>query len=192
MEMVDSWCNGAEDGKIGSIRSILQAFRKACHYGEDQGGNLAAKFSVMSGSVLDKVMHFVLKHMDRILRELLGAPSFGGKKEAISELMITKSWRQHGNLMRIYLGNALHMITEMTDEQMIAFTIHRVRASAVFLVAFPALLRKYVKVRCLHFLFYHLHLQLLSASALLSCSCTEFFICLNFHAPIIGFAAYLG
>ncbi|CAD6337778.1 unnamed protein product [Miscanthus lutarioriparius] len=62
--------------------------------------------------------------------ELLGAPSFGGKKEAISELMLSKPWKRHGNLMRIYLANALHMITEMTDEQMIAFTIHRVRASA--------------------------------------------------------------
>ncbi|KAL6644667.1 hypothetical protein ACP70R_016275 [Stipagrostis hirtigluma subsp. patula] len=145
MEMVDSWCNGVEDGKIGSIRSILQAFRKACHYGEDQGDNSAPKFSVMSGSVLDKVMHFVLKNMDGVLRQLLSAPSFGGKKETISELMITKSWKRHGNLMRIYLTNALHMITEMTDEQMIAFTIYRVRASAVFLAAFPSLLRKYVK-----------------------------------------------
>lgn len=146
MEMVDSWCNGAEDGKIGSIRSILQAFRRACHYGEDSGDNSAPKFSVMSGSVLDKVMHFVLKNMDSILRQLLGAPSSGGKKEKISELMMTNSWKRNGNLMRIYLVNALHMITEMTDEQMIAFTIHRVRASAVFLAAFPSLLRKYVKV----------------------------------------------
>ncbi|KAI5016659.1 hypothetical protein ZWY2020_006510 [Hordeum vulgare] len=145
MEMVDSWCNGAEDGKIGSIRSILQAFRRACHYGEDSGDNSAPKFSVMSGSVLDKVMHFVLKNMDGILRQLLGAPSFGGKKEKISELMMTNSWKRNGNLMRVYLVNALHMITEMTDEQMIAFTIHRVRASAVFLAAFPSLLRKYVK-----------------------------------------------
>ncbi|ONL93864.1 Nucleolar complex protein 2-like protein [Zea mays] len=47
--------------------------------------------------------------------------------------------------MRIYLANALHMITEMTDEQMIAFIVHRVRASAVFLTAFPSLPRKYVK-----------------------------------------------
>nr|CAB3499268.1 unnamed protein product [Digitaria exilis] len=145
MEMVDSWCDGVENEKIGSIRSILQAFRRACHYGEDQGDNSAPKFSVMSGSVLDKVMHFVLKHMDRVLRQLLGAPSFGGKKEAISDLMLSKPWKRHGNLMRIYLANALHMITEMTDEQMIAFTIHRVRASAVFLAAFPSLLRKYVK-----------------------------------------------
>ncbi|PNT67639.1 hypothetical protein BRADI_3g29890v3 [Brachypodium distachyon] len=145
MEMVDSWCNGAEDGKIGSIRSVLQAFRRACHYGEDSGDNSAPKFSVMSGSVLDKVMHFVLKNMDNVLRQLLGAPSFGGKKEKISELMLTKTWKRHGSLMRVYLVNALHMITEMTDEQMIAFTIHRVRASAVFLAAFPSLLRKYVK-----------------------------------------------
>ncbi|ONM19233.1 Nucleolar complex protein 2-like protein [Zea mays] len=35
--------------------------------------------------------------------------------------------------------------SEMTDEQMIAFIVHRVRASAVFLTAFPSLLRKYVK-----------------------------------------------
>ncbi|PUZ38456.1 hypothetical protein GQ55_9G197900 [Panicum hallii var. hallii] len=145
MEMVDSWCAGVQNEKIGSIRSILQAFRRACHYGEDQGDNSAPKFSVMSGSVLDKVMHFVLKHMDRVLRQLLGAPSFGGKKETISELMLSKPWKRHGNLMRIYLANALNMITEMTDEQMIAFTIHRARASAVFLAAFPSLLRKYVK-----------------------------------------------
>lgn len=145
MEMVDSWCNGVENEKIGSIRSILQAFRRACHYGEDHGDNSTPKLSVMSGSVLDKVMHFVLKHMDKVLRQLLGAPSYGGKKEVISELMLSKSWKRHGNLMRIYLANALHMITEMTDEQMIAFTIHRVRASAVFLAAFPSLLRKYVK-----------------------------------------------
>ncbi|CAN6282617.1 unnamed protein product [Urochloa humidicola] len=145
MEMVDSWCNGVENEKIGSIRSILQAFRRACHYGEDQGDSSAPKFNVMSGSVLDKVMHFVLKHMDRVLRQLLGAPSVGGKKETISELMLSKPWKRHGNLMRIYLANALHMIIQMTDEQMIAFTIHRVRASAVFLAAFPSLLRKYVK-----------------------------------------------
>jgi len=154
MEMVDSWCDGVENEKIGSIRSILQAFRRACHYGEDHGDNSTPKFSVVSGSVLDKVMHFVLKHMDSVLRQLLGAPSFGGKKEAISELMLSKPWKRHGNLMRIYLANALHMITEMTDEQMIAFTIHRVRASAVFLAAFPSLLRKYVKVRRLQFLLY--------------------------------------
>uniref|UniRef100_A0A452YI81 Nucleolar complex protein 2-like protein n=1 Tax=Aegilops tauschii subsp. strangulata TaxID=200361 RepID=A0A452YI81_AEGTS len=145
MEMVDSWCKGAEDGKIGSIRSILQAFRRACHYGEDSGDNSAPKFSVMSGSVLDKVMHYVLKNMDSILRQLLGAPSSGGKKEKISELMMTNSWKRNGNLMRVYLVNAFHMITEMTDDQMIAFTILRVRASAVFLAAFPSLLRKYVK-----------------------------------------------
>ncbi|KAF0930733.1 hypothetical protein E2562_034925 [Oryza meyeriana var. granulata] len=145
MQMVDSWCQGAEDGKIGSIRSILEAFRKACHYGEDSGDKSAPKFSVMSGSVLDKIMHFVLKNMDRILRQLLDAPSFGGKRETISELMITKHWKRHGRLMRLYLVNALHMITELTDEQMVAFTVHRVRASAVFLAAFPALLRKYVK-----------------------------------------------
>ncbi|PWZ12610.1 hypothetical protein Zm00014a_010636 [Zea mays] len=40
---------------------------------------------------------------------------------------------------------ASYMIIEMTDEQMIPFTVQCVRASAVFLAAFSSLLRKYVK-----------------------------------------------
>jgi len=38
----------------------------------------------------------------------------------------------------------------MTDNQMISFTIRRLRSSVIFLAAFPTLLRKYLKV-ALHF-----------------------------------------
>ncbi|RRT85417.1 hypothetical protein B296_00009966 [Ensete ventricosum] len=118
----------------------------ACHYGDDREDGSAPKFSIISSSVFNKIMVFVLNEMDAILRGLLNAPSSGGKKETVIDLMITKLWKKYGSLMKLYLGNALHILTQMTDEQMISFTLKRVKASAVFLAAFPTLLRKYIKV----------------------------------------------
>jgi nucleolar complex protein 2 len=39
------------------------------------------------------------KNIDRILCQLLSAPSFKRKKEKIGELMMTKQWKSHGNLI---------------------------------------------------------------------------------------------
>lgn len=145
--MVDSWCTAIkEQRKLGAVRSLLRAFRIACHYGDDGENGTAPKFSIISSGVFNKIMVFVLNEMDGILRDLLNAPSSGGKKETIIELTTTKAWKKHGALMKLYLGNALHILTQMTDEQMISFTLKRVKASAVFLAAFPTLLRKYIKV----------------------------------------------
>jgi hypothetical protein len=91
--------------------------------------------------------------------------------------------------MRIYLANAVHMITEMTDEQMIAFIVHRVRASTVFLAAFPSLLRKYVKVCRLQFLLYLVFALFLVLLYYLSTKIVTYF-CL--HDSIVGSAPYLG
>ena len=62
----------------------------------------------------------------------------------------TKPWRNFGHLVKSYLSNALHVMNQMTDNQMISFTIRRLRSSVIFLAAFPALLRKHLKV-ALHF-----------------------------------------
>lgn len=145
-EMIDTWCKAVKDGKLGGVRSMLRAFRTACHYGDD-GEKDSSQLNIISSSVFNKIMVFVLNEMDGVLHGLLKAPGSGGKKETILELTSTPLWKKHGNLMRIYLGNALHILNQMTDEQMISFTLKRVKASAVFLAAFPSLLRKYIKVK---------------------------------------------
>ncbi|KAJ4803415.1 Nucleolar complex protein 2 [Rhynchospora pubera] len=147
--MVDSWCRDVKSrGSLKAVRSLLRAFRAACHYGDDDGDadQSSEKLGIISSSVFNKVMVFVLNEMDGILRTLLKAPEAGGKKETIMELTTTKQWKTYGGLMRVYLGNAYHILNQMTDEQMISFTIKRVKASAAFLAAFPSLLRKYIKV----------------------------------------------
>ncbi|XP_048324867.2 nucleolar complex-associated protein 2 [Ziziphus jujuba] len=149
--MVDSWCNSIkESGKIGAVRSLLRAFRTACHYGDDGGDELSTKFTIMSSSVFNKVMLVVLSEMDGILRQLFKLPATGGKKETIIDLMSTKQWKNYNHLVKSYLGNALHVLNQMTDTEMISFTLRRLKYSSIFLAAFPSLLRKYIKVS-LHF-----------------------------------------
>ncbi|KAF4356070.1 hypothetical protein G4B88_015350, partial [Cannabis sativa] len=149
--MVDEWCNSVQkDGKISAIRTLMKAFHTACHYGDDGGDDPSTKFSIMSSSVFNKVMLFVLSEMDGILRKMLQLPSSGGKKEIILELRSTKQWTNYNHIVKSYLGNSLHVLNQMTDTQMIAFTLRRLKYSSVFLAAFPSLLRKYIKI-ALHF-----------------------------------------
>ena len=145
--MVDSWCNSVQEkGNISAVRSLTKAFRTACHYGDDGGDDSSTKFSIMSSSVFNKIMLFVLSEMDAILRKLLKLPSSGGKKETIMDLMNTKHWKNYNHLVKSYLGNALHVLNQMTDTEMISFTLRRLKYSSIFLAAFPSLLRKYIKV----------------------------------------------
>ncbi|KAK6925711.1 Nucleolar complex protein 2 [Dillenia turbinata] len=149
--MVDSWITSIhENTSLGAVRSIMRAFRTACHHGDDGEDESAVKFSIISSGVFNKIMMFVLGEMDGILRGLLKLPSTGGKKETIDDLMTTKQWKHHSQLVKSYLGNALHVLNQMTDTEMISFTLRRLRYSCIFLAAFPTLLRKYIKV-ILHF-----------------------------------------
>ncbi|KAL9257997.1 Nucleolar complex-associated protein 2-like protein [Drosera capensis] len=151
MEMVESWCRSIrEDRKVSAVRSLLSAFRRACHYGDDKDDDPSAKLLAMSSNVFNRVMLFALIEMDGVLRSLLKLPPFGGKKETIMGLRSTKLWKKYNHLVKSYLGNSLHVLNEMTDPQMIGFTLRRLRYSSFFLAAFPSLQRRYIKV-ALHF-----------------------------------------
>ncbi|XP_058090200.1 nucleolar complex-associated protein 2 isoform X2 [Magnolia sinica] len=149
--MVNTWCNAVrEKSSLRAVRTLMRAFRTACHYGDDTEDEPSIKFRIMSSSVFNKIMLFVLSEMDEVLRGLLKMPSSGGKKETIMNLANTKGWKTYGHIVKSYLANSLHVLNQMTDSQMISFTLRRLRYSAVFLAAFPSLLRKYIQV-ALHF-----------------------------------------
>jgi hypothetical protein len=120
-------------------------------------------------------MLFVLSEMDGILRNVLGLPAFGGKKETVNDLLHTKKWMNYNHLAKSYLGNALYVLNQMTDTQMISFTLRHLKFSSVLLVAFPALLRKYIKVRTtcliifLFFRFFYVIILITTRSVALEC-----------------------
>ncbi|MCL7027358.1 hypothetical protein MKW94_023788 [Papaver nudicaule] len=151
VEMVNTWIELIREGtKISPVYSIMQAYRTACHYGDEGEDDSTEKYRIMSGAVFNKILQFVLSEIDGILRKLLDMPATGGKKETIVNLMSTKKWKTYNHLIKSYLGNSLHVLNQMTDPEMISFTLRRLKYSAVFLAGFPTLLRKYMKVS-LHF-----------------------------------------
>lgn len=163
-EMVDSWCKAIlEERRIGAIRNIMRAFRSACHFGDEDN---ESKLTSISSPVFNKILLFVLSEMDGILRTILKLPSSGGKKEMILDLMNTRPWKNYNHLVKAYLGNALHVLNQMTDTDMIAFTLRRLKFSSLFLAAFPSLLRKYIKVRFLLFIYLFMYFHF---SFLMSC-----------------------
>ncbi|CAI9106671.1 OLC1v1005876C1 [Oldenlandia corymbosa var. corymbosa] len=149
--MVNSWCKSIQEKtSLGAVRSLMKAFRIACHYGDEGGDDSVHKLGVMSSKVFNQVMLFVLTEMDGILRGLLKLSHSGTNKETVLKLMKTKLWKNHSHLVQSYLGNSLHILNQMTDTTMVTFTLRRLTYSSVLLAAFPALLRKYVKV-AVHF-----------------------------------------
>ncbi|XP_021715547.1 nucleolar complex protein 2 homolog [Chenopodium quinoa] len=151
MEMVESWCKGIQENeKIAPVRSLLKAFRVACHLAEESDEKSSERLTTMSKAVMNKVMVETLTNMDGILRNLMNLPAYGGKKEKLIEVKSTKNWKKYQHLVKSYLGNTLHALNQMTDAKDISFTLKHLTRSSLFFAAFPAFLRKYVKV-ALHF-----------------------------------------
>ena len=147
MEMVESWCKEIlENEKVAPVRSLLKAYRVACHLAEENDENSTFKLTTMSKPVMNKVMVETLSNIDGILRNLMKLPSYGGKKETLIEVKTTKLWKKYEHLVKSYLGNSLHALNQMTDAKAISFTLKNLTKSSLFLAAFPTFLRKYIKV----------------------------------------------
>ncbi|KAJ7191601.1 hypothetical protein O6H91_Y523000 [Diphasiastrum complanatum] len=150
---VEAWCKAVKEKQhFGAVRNILRAFQSACHYGDGGGDNLSAKFNIGSSHVFNKIMVFVLSDVDAVFkRHLAHGEGKGPEKDLIAQdLPKNVKWKKVEPLVRSYLGNALHILNQMTDNQMIAFTLRRLKASIVFIGAFTRLARKYLKAT-LHF-----------------------------------------
>jgi nucleolar complex protein 2 len=54
-------------------------------------------------------------------------------------------WRKIAPLVKSYLGNALHLLTHLSEDNTATFILQRLRASVHFLPPFEPLRKKYVK-----------------------------------------------
>eukprot|EP00249_Psilotum_nudum_P022093 c28368_g1_i1 orf=229-2787(+) len=152
--LVDSWCQAIKNKQhMGALRNLLRAFRTACHYGDGQEEEFSSKYIINSSNVFNKIMVFTLGEIDGVFRKFLYVDIIEEKSiksMTITDLRKQSCWEKVEPLIKSYFGNALHVLNQMTDSQMIAFTLQRLKASIVFLGAFPKLARKFLKV-ALHF-----------------------------------------
>ncbi|XP_058071733.1 protein REBELOTE isoform X2 [Magnolia sinica] len=143
---INAWCQlGMDQQSISVLPNLLNAFRAACHYGADDP-DVISSWRIQKQEVFCKILMFVLREADGIFRRLLGISSTGCKKETILELRNTTKWKTVKPLLKSYLRNALYLLNQVTDHQILDFTLSRLRTSIIFFIAFPSLRQRLIKV----------------------------------------------
>lgn len=146
--LVDAWGKAImEKQHVGAVRNMLRAYRSACHYGDGEGEDLGSRFNVASSHVFNRIMVFALSEMDGVIRRMLGQQDDVDRTHGKAvDFQKNSRWKKIKPFVRSYLANSHHILTQMSDNQMIGFTLRRVKASVLFLAAFPKLARLYLKV----------------------------------------------
>mgnify|MGYP000733494094 FL=1 len=145
---------------MGALCNLLKAYRTACHYGDGEEDEFANKYNISSSHVFNKVMFFTLSEVDGIFRKMLGIDT---KETSHFDAEKCARWKKFEPLVKSYLGNTLHILTQMTDNQMISFTLKRLKASTSFMGALPRFARKYLKVPLIYYpmiCFPYLHFEM--------------------------------
>ncbi|GAV73482.1 Noc2 domain-containing protein [Cephalotus follicularis] len=133
---------------ISALISLLNEYRAACHYGTessdyyDAGSCSGAQY----GERFCKIIMFILREADNIFRGILGIPCSNYRKETILQLNNSAKWKNLKPLIKLYLRSTLFLLNQITDTKILFFSLTRIRASIVFFVAFPHLLRRLIKI----------------------------------------------
>ncbi|XP_024980377.1 nucleolar complex protein 2 homolog isoform X2 [Cynara cardunculus var. scolymus] len=137
-----------EEHSESALIGLLNAYRAACHLGPEETGFIdAASCPVIQDSdTFCNIYTFILSEADNIFRGLLKIPSSTCKKESILELKNTPRWKKAKPMIKSYLRSTLFLLKQVTDSEILAFSITRLRASIVFFAAFPSLLSRLIKI----------------------------------------------
>ncbi|XP_006664363.1 nucleolar complex protein 2 homolog [Oryza brachyantha] len=141
---ISEWCQlVAKEPKAPSLRSLLNAYRDACRFGVNSKSPSVQR--IRSTEVFYHIITFVLSEADNIFRALLEI-SDDVNKGKIMNLRSAKKWQTIEPLIKSYLQNSLDLLSQLTDNQILAFVLTRLRASAVLFSAYPSASRRLLKI----------------------------------------------
>nr|GMC77272.1 nucleolar complex protein 2 homolog isoform X1 [Ipomoea batatas] len=139
--VIGSWRQLVKDDcRESAVVSILNAYRTACHYGAE-----SVPHHFQSSDAFCNLILFVLSEADNLIRGLLQISSSNSEKEVIRELNNTSKLKKAKPLIKSYLRSTLFLLNQVTDSEILAFALTRLRASLVFFTAFPSLLNRLIK-----------------------------------------------
>ena len=108
LAQVESWCSAAlKNASLGAMRSLLRAYRTACHYGDSED-NVMEGMRLGSSAVSNRLMLFVLREGDGIFKRMLGVEQ-GEEVEAVGLSKLPR-WKKVEPLLKSYVGNTLHLL----------------------------------------------------------------------------------
>ena len=140
---IRKWCTAAlESSSLKAVQNLVKAYRVGCHYGDDEEETSEISFRLSDSSVFNELMLFVLKNLDTIFRRILKVQS----GQSVEKALQSSKWKKVGPLVKSYLGNSLHLVSNVTESTLSAFIFQRLRASIDLYTQFPILCKKLLKV----------------------------------------------
>lgn len=133
-----------EHADVTAFTSILNGYRAASHYSIDKQDE-SLKQRIQDPKLFSKLLVFVLSEADGVFRRILGVSS-SCPKESILNMKNSSGWKTARPLIKSYLRSTLFLLSQLTDNKIIAFALSRLRVSVTFFAAFPALSRRLLKI----------------------------------------------
>ncbi|KAF9620567.1 hypothetical protein IFM89_013232 [Coptis chinensis] len=144
--VIESWSEQVmAQQNFSVLPNLLNAYRAACHYGSEDGFDANSCQRVKHSGALCKITMFMLQESDGIFRRMLGIGSSSCKIESILGLKNTEKWKTVKPLIKSYLRSTLFLLDQVTDSEILVFSLTQLRASIVLFAAFPSLLRRLIK-----------------------------------------------
>ncbi|KAL4589167.1 hypothetical protein LXL04_002071 [Taraxacum kok-saghyz] len=140
--LINKWTKlVTEDHNDSALTSLVNAYRAACHLGHEE-----TEFTIQDNETFCNIYTFMLSEADNIFRSLLKIPSANRKKDSILELKNTPRWKKVKPMVKSYLRSTLFLLKQVTDSDILAFTISRLRPSIIFFAPFPSLLNRVIQI----------------------------------------------
>ena len=140
-EIVKKLCENAEGGEsLAGAKALFQAYRSACHYGDDENDGDEASVRLASSSAFHELVQYTLTNADGILRGLLGVES--RDDEDAFKPHANARWKKVQPLAKSYIGNTLHLLGNLTDAEMTAMVIRQLKTVTPFMATFERLTKR--------------------------------------------------
>lgn len=144
-----SWCQlVTEQHSVPALICLLNGYRAACHFGNDSSGLLESGlcYGIEDSKIFCEILLFMLQKADSIFRGILGVSDTSCRKEKILELKNSTKWKTLKPLIKSYFRSTLFLLNQVTDSEILAFSLTRLRASIIFFAAYPYLLHRFIKI----------------------------------------------
>ncbi|KAI3867495.1 hypothetical protein MKX03_032348 [Papaver bracteatum] len=141
--IINSWCQMVLGEKsLSVVSNLLNAYRVACRYGFHN----ASSRRIKNSEAFCKIVNFILCEADNIFRTHLEISISDCETHTVLKLQNTQNWKDTKPLIRSYLSSTIKFLNQVTDSEIRAFVLTRLRASAIFFAEFPSLLQELIKV----------------------------------------------
>ena len=142
-EVVKKLCVNAEGGtSLAGAKALFQAYRAACHYGDDENDGDESSVRLASSSAFHELVQYTLVNGDGILRGLLGVKSEGDEPSHVFKPHANARWKKVSPLAKSYIGNTLHLLGNLTDAEMTGMVLSQLKSVIPFMATFERLIKR--------------------------------------------------